>query len=57
MKHSHPLPYAESSSPHRTLVRGLTAQHFPLSSRVCFSAVSFWPLSTNINAFISGAEL
>lgn len=57
MKHSHPLPSAESSSPHRTLVGELTEQHFPLSSHVCFSAMSFWSLSTNINAFISEAEL
>lgn len=39
MKHSHPLPYAESSSPHRTLVGELTEQHFPLSSRVFFCHV------------------
>lgn len=54
IKHLHPPPYAESSSPHCTLVGGLTEQHFPLSSCLYFSAMS---LNTNINAFISGAEL
>lgn len=57
MKHLHPLPCAESSSSRCTLVGVLTEQHFPLSSHLYFFAMSFWLLNTNINAFISGAEL
>lgn len=56
MKHLHPLPCAEFSFPHCTLVGDSQNSTFP-SPVISIFLLSFWSLNTNINAFISGAEL